>query len=392
MRARGSVCGIELAQVVAAAPQRIDILERHVRDQRAQLRIELEEMRLVVGPIVGAERLVLPVGGFREPPQQRVMRIAREQRIPIRAPEHLDDVPSRAGEQALEFLDDLAVAAHRPIEALQIAIDDEGQVVEPLARRQRQRPDRFRLIHLAVAEYAPDVACGGVRQVAVREVAHEARLVDGVDRTDAHRAGGELPEIGHQPGMGIGAQTAAADFVAKMRQLFGAQAPLEKCARVDPGGRVRLEEHQIAVVPVAVGAKEMIEADFEDLGGRGIAGHVSAEFAIGLVGAHDHRQRIPAQDRGDALLEGDIARMHGLLIERDGVSIGGVRQRMRQDVQLTRLLFQLRKQEHAACLAVTLHYRFERFEPFPRFLGIGVERFLRGPGHRCSPSGTCEWR
>ena len=34
-----------------------------------------------------------------------------------------------------EFLDDLAVAAHRAVEPLQVAVDDEDQVVELLARR-----------------------------------------------------------------------------------------------------------------------------------------------------------------------------------------------------------------------------------------------------------------
>ena len=335
--------GVELAQVVAATLERIDVLERHVRHQCAQLRIELEEMRLIVGAIVGTEGLVLPVGGFREPSQQRVMRVAREQRIPIRAPEHLDDVPPRTGEQAFEFLDDLAIAAHGAIEALQVAIDDEGQIVELLARRQGQGAHRFGLIHFAIAEHAPDVPRGGVGQIAIGEVAHEARLVDGVDGTDTHRAGGHLPEIGHQPGMRVGAKTAATDFLAEMRQLLLAQPSLEKRARIDTGRRVRLEKHQVAIVAFAIGAKEMIETDLEDLRGGGVAGHVSTKFTVGLVGAYHHRQRVPAKYRGNALLERDIARMHGLLLERDGISVGGIRHRMRQDVELTRLLLQLRQ-------------------------------------------------
>ena len=37
------------------------------------------------------------------------------------------------------------------------------------------------------------------QQAAMLQVAHEARLVDRVDRPEAHRAGRELPEVGHQP-------------------------------------------------------------------------------------------------------------------------------------------------------------------------------------------------
>jgi hypothetical protein len=48
-------------------------------------------------------------------------------------PRSLDDVPAGAAEDAFEFLDDLAVAAHRAVEALQVAVDDEDQVVELLA-------------------------------------------------------------------------------------------------------------------------------------------------------------------------------------------------------------------------------------------------------------------
>ena len=56
-----------------------------------------------------------------------------------------------AAELAFELLDDLAVAAHRAVEALQVAVDDEDQVVETLARREadgaraiRARPSRRR--------------------------------------------------------------------------------------------------------------------------------------------------------------------------------------------------------------------------------------------------------
>ena len=77
-----------------------------------------------------------------------------EQRVPARTPEHLDDVPARAAEIGLEFLNDLAVAAHRPIEPLQVAVDDEDQVVELLAAGERDRAERFRLVHLAVAQKA----------------------------------------------------------------------------------------------------------------------------------------------------------------------------------------------------------------------------------------------
>ena len=55
----------------------------------------------------------------------------------------------------LELLDDLAVAAHRAVEALQVAVDDEDEVVELLPAGQRQGAERLGLVALAVAEEAP---------------------------------------------------------------------------------------------------------------------------------------------------------------------------------------------------------------------------------------------
>ena len=71
-------------------------------------------------------------------------------------------VPAGAAEGGFQLLDDLAVAAHRAVEALQVAVDDEDQVVEPLARGQRDGAERLRLVGLAVAEEAPDALFGRV--------------------------------------------------------------------------------------------------------------------------------------------------------------------------------------------------------------------------------------
>ena len=71
------------------------------------------------------------------------------------APHDLDDVPAGAPEHAFEFLDDLAVAAHRAVEALEVAVDDPGEVVEALTAGERDRAERLGLVALAVADEAP---------------------------------------------------------------------------------------------------------------------------------------------------------------------------------------------------------------------------------------------
>src|SRR6185369_17914498 len=98
---------------------------------------------------------------------EQAVAIFSEQRIPLASPQRFDDVPAGAAECRFEFLNDLAVAAHRTVEALQIAVDHEDQVVELFARWQRDRPERFGFVGLAIAEERPHLALPGLFQSAI---------------------------------------------------------------------------------------------------------------------------------------------------------------------------------------------------------------------------------
>ena len=176
------------------------------------------------------------------------------------APQALDDVPAGAAEVGLELLDDLAVAAHGAVEPLQVAVDDEDQVVEPLASGERDRAERLRLVHLAVAAEHPDLARLRVGEAAAMQVAQEARLIDRHQRPEAHRHRGKLPEVGHQPGMRIGRQALAADLLAEVQELLFGQPPFEEGAGVDARRAVALEIDEVAAVLVVGGMPEMHEA------------------------------------------------------------------------------------------------------------------------------------
>ena len=234
---------VDLVRIVAAAVQAPDVLVGHARDHLEQLRILAEEVLAHEGAVVGLVVLVLAVDGLLHHALQDAVLVAREQRVPVRAPDQLDHVPAGAAEVALELLDDLAVAAHRTVEALQVAVDDEDQVVELLARRQADRAERLGLVHLAVAAEHPDLAVAGVGDAARVQVLQEARLVDRHDRAQAHRHGRELPEVRHQLRMRIRRQALAVDFAAEVRQLLLGQPPFEVGARVEtratsgPGSR-----------------------------------------------------------------------------------------------------------------------------------------------------------
>ena len=237
-------------RVVAAAVEPPDVVVGHVGDHREQLLVLAEEVLAHVGAVLGLEHLVLAVDGLFHALEQQPGGVAREQRIPVGAPDHLDHVPAGAAEVGFQLLDDLAVAAHRAVQPLQVAVDHEDQVVELLAHRERDRAQRFRLVHLAVAHECPDLAVVGVEQAAVLQVFHEARLVDRHDRPQAHGHGRELPEAGHQPGVRIGRQALAVDLLAEVVQLLLADPPFQEGARIDARRGVALEEHQVAAVLV----------------------------------------------------------------------------------------------------------------------------------------------
>ena len=155
---RGVIRGVDLDRIVPAAAQPVDVVVGQVRDDRLQLGILVEEVLAVEAPVGRRVLLELAVDGLVQALQDHAVVVAREQRIPVRAPQQLDHVPARAGEQPLQLLDDRAVAAHRAVEPLQVAVDDEDQVVEPFARGERQPGERLGLVHLAVADERPHLA------------------------------------------------------------------------------------------------------------------------------------------------------------------------------------------------------------------------------------------
>ena len=117
----------------------------------------------------------------------------------------------------------------------------------------------------------------------------------------------------------------------------------------------------------------MIETDFEDFGGGGVARDVAAEFAVRLIRAHDHRERVPAIDRGDAFFDFDVARKRFLTSRRYRVAVGRERPHARYDAELLRLLHEPPEQEAAAPFARVRHDGSHGIEPLARLLAIGFD-------------------
>ena len=200
----GVIRGVHLLVIVAAALERPDLVVAHRRRQRLGARIAAEEVFANVGAVVGLVGLVVAVRRGVHQVHQGAVLVGVQQRVPLAPPDHLDDVPACATEERLQFLDDLAVAADRTVEALQIAVDDVGQVVQPVDGRQVDQAARFDLVQLAVAQERPDVLLGGVLDAAVVQIAVDPGLGDGVHRAESHGHRRVLPEVRHQPRVRVG--------------------------------------------------------------------------------------------------------------------------------------------------------------------------------------------
>ena len=300
--------------------------------------------------------------------------IAREQRIPARAPDDLDDVPARALIRGFELLNDLAVAAHGPVEALQIAVDDEDQIVEALAHRHRDRAHRLGLVGLAVAEEAPHLAILRRHDAASLEVAHEARLIDRHHRAQAHRHRRELPKFRHQPRMRIRRQPDAGpgDFLAEVVQIVLVEPPFEERARIDAGRRMPLEVHEIAAVLRRRRAPKVIEADFVQRRRRRVARDVAAVLGADAIRVNDHRHRIPADVGLDAALDRAIAGILGLLADGDRVQVGGVRAIRQIRARAARMIDHAFEQEVSALRTVNPQHGIDRLEPLLRLLRVEI--------------------
>ena len=369
---------VHLHRIVAAEGHLLELVVAQVLDHLEQPRIDAPEMLAEIGAGLDGVLLILAVDDLAHALDEQAVAILGEQRIPLAPPEDLDHVPAGAAERGFELLDDLAVAAHRAVEALQVAVDDEDQVVELLARRQRDGAERFGLVGLAVAEERPDLGLRLRLQPAILEVADEARLVDRHDGAQPHRHAGVVPEVGHQPGMRIRREAAAGfQLAAEVLEMRLVDPPFEVRARVDAGRRVALEEDHVRVAGV-VAAEEMIEADFVERRGRGKRRDVAADAFRRLVRAHDHRRGVPADEALDAALDVGAARHERLLVGRNRVDVGSVRGERQLDAVLPGVLRQLAEQAGDLGGTAALQHIINRIEPFACFGRVEIGRVFGG--------------
>gem|GEM_PF-3275440 len=334
--------------------------------------------------VVGAERLVVAVGGGVHQVHQGAVAVLGQQRVPPATPDDLDDVPAGPAEPRLELLDDLAVAADRTVEPLQVAVDDEGQVVELVVGRDMQHSAGLRLVHLTVAEERPDVLLRRVLDPTVGQVLVELRLVDRVHRAKAHRHGGELPEVGHVARVRVARQSRRRLAVDDVRALlaepihlrFG-QPSLEEGAGIHAGGGVALEVDLVAATLVVTSTEEVVEADLVKCCRRGVGGDVATHADAGSLGAVDHDRGVPAHEGAEAALDILIAGEPGLSFRGDGVDVVGGRQRGNPHLALAGSFEQLAHQVSGPGATACLDDSVQGVQPLLGLIGIDVRDLTR---------------
>ena len=314
--------------------------------------------------------LIIAVHAFFHAFEQQAGLVALDDVVPFGAPDDFDDIPARAEEKTFEFLDDFAVAAHRPVEPLQVAVHDPDEIVEIFARGERDRAERFGFVRFAVAEERPDLRLFlPVHQPARLQVAIKTRLIQRHDRAKTHRDGRELPEIRHQIRMRIRRQPAAlGQFLPEILQLLFVDPAFEISARIHAGRGVALKINDVAGEIFRRAAEKMILRHFVKRRRRREGRDMSADVRRGIR-LHHHRHRVPADKAFDAALDVAVARKRRLLVRRNGVDVGRGRAggRTRRGAQLIRQFFQqLRRALRSLALQGQLEHRLQGFRPLCR--------------------------
>ncbi len=160
---------------------------------------------------------------------------------------------------------------------------------------------------------------------------------------------------------------------------------------------MRLEKHQVTQVAVGVigamriaGVEEVVKAHLKQVSHAGVTGDVAAQFAIGLVGAYHHGEGVPTHERRQALLYGEVAGKDRLLIDADGVDVGGVQLRGPTDLLLSGRGRQRIQNKARALWSVRLNQCIERLSPFLGFIGVDVPRCQRVCGTQTVGEHVCD--
>ncbi len=221
----------------------------------------------------------------------------------------------------------------------------------------------------------------GVLDAAVVQVAVEPRLVDRVDRAEAHRHGRELPEVRHQPRVRVGRQAAAGvrELLPEAVELLLGQPALEEGAGVHAGGGVALEEDLVAAARVVLAAEEVVEADLVQARRRGVRRDVTADLDPRALGPVHHDRRVPPDVGTDPALDVLVTGEPRLALRRDRVDVVGAAQARHADLLLAGPLQQAEHEVARPVAPGVVDDGVQRLEPLGGLGRIDVGQLARQP-------------
>jgi hypothetical protein len=234
-------CGVE-----PAPAERPDLVVGHVLDEGEGAGVLAEEVLAHVGAALGPVSLVLAVdGGCMTSTSAPSVSAASSgsQPEPQITLITFHPAPRKIASSSWMIF---PLPRTGSVEALEVAVHHPDEVAETFTGGKGDRAQGLRLVHLAVADEAPHPRLRGVVDAAVVQVPVEAGVVDRVDRPEAHRHRRVLPELGHQPGMGIRREPAATDLEPEAVEVGLVEPPLEEGPSVDAGSGVTLDVHGVA--------------------------------------------------------------------------------------------------------------------------------------------------
>ncbi len=121
---------INLEGIMSATVQFHDVIIGQMLHHLQQLGTFAEKVLTGIGSAPTGISLVFTIHDFIHAPLQQAFGILGQQSIPVASPDNLDDIPACTTEYAFQFLNYFTVTPDRPIETLQITIDDKIQVTQ----------------------------------------------------------------------------------------------------------------------------------------------------------------------------------------------------------------------------------------------------------------------
>ena len=220
-----------------------------------------EEVVADVAAVGDRVLLVLAIDDLVHALGQAAVDVLFQQRIPVVAPDHLDDVPASTAKTASSSCIIFPLPRTGPSRRWRLQFTTQMRLLSC------SRAARVSAPKLSGSSHSPSpkrpTPCYRQRlEAAVFEVAVEASLIDRQDWPQAHRHGWELPKVRHQPRVRIGGEaTAFLQFAAEVFELVFVEAAFDEGAGVHAGGSVPLEVYLVAGMAVARGAEEVVVAN-----------------------------------------------------------------------------------------------------------------------------------